>query len=653
MSSFEFDHSDSSDLDSGPRKQKNFGQRYKSLSDVANAEEPFVGSTYDTIVTPDDANTSYDSFPKKKTSMASRWYQLAKPELLLLFLGTIGLFISSATFLAIPVIAGWIVDQIINESGDVDTPKTLPGGYPMPTLTELVLILVVIFVIGAFFTFVRGTLFTVAGERVVARMRRDLFASIMRQEVAFFDQSRTGDLTNRLSSDTQTIQNAVTVNISMGLRYVCQSIGSLAFLLFISWKLTIVMLIIVPVVMIGAVVYGLFVKKLAKQTQDALAKASEVAQEAIANLRTVRSFSKEDDEVRKYWERVDETYKLGRSKAIAYGSFAGIATLLVEMSFGGVMWYGAYLVLHEEMSLGQLTSFLLYTFSVAGAFAGMSVLYGDFMKAIGASEHVFGLLDRQPLIRYKGGIRPSRIEGRVEFTNIRFSYPSRPDALVLKGINFGLEPGKVVAVVGPSGGGKTTLTNLLEMFYSPNSGRITLDGEDIQKIDPMWLHEKIGVVSQGPCLFATTIRENICYGWNDAPEDKMVAASRMANAHEFISRFEGGYDTIVGERGILLSGGQKQRIAIARAILKDPKILLLDEATSDLDSESERLVQEALDRVMNGRTVMVIAHRLSTVRNAHLILVMKDGLIAEAGTHEQLMERGDVYYQLVSTQLSL
>jgi len=342
----------------------------------------------------------------------------------------------------------------------------------------------------------------------------------------------------------------------------------------------------------------------------------------------------------------------GKLKSFALGGFAGAATLCVQFSFGLVLLYGGYLVSNDEMTAGALTAFLMYTLSVAMSLGGLSVLYGDFMKAIGASARVFELTDRVPQVNYTGGMRPSSLEGKIALQDVHFSYPSRPDQKVLQGLDLQLQPGHVVALVGPSGAGKTTIANLIEVFYYPNQGRLILDGRDLRDYDPKWLHENVGVVEQLPCLFATTIAKNIAYGLGEnVPMDKIMQAAREAHAHDFIMGFSEGYETLVGERGVRLSGGQKQRIAIARALLKDPSILLLDEATSNLDSESEHLVQKALDALMKGRTVLVIAHRLSTVRNATNIVVMKDGRVAEQGTHEQLMQQEGIYVQLVSRQL--
>jgi len=610
----------------------------------ASVEIDFAGAKDDTpllekTLAPPPGSLEEEARTGTKRATWGRLLSLAKPEWALLLVGTVALFGGSAITLMIPAAAGVIVNAVLGT------------GETAITLEQAVIFLAIAFTIGAVFNAVRATTFTLAGERVVANMRKQLFGSLIKQDTAFYDVTRTGELTNRLSADTTVMQNAVTVNISMGLRYIAQSIGSLFLLFVISWQLTLVMLATVPLVVIGAVCYGLALRNLSKKTQDALARASEVAEESISNIRTVKSFSKEDFEYERYCKEVDESYRLGKLKAFAYGGFSGGATFFILFAFGFVLLYGGYLVVNEQLTAGALTSFLVYTFLVAGALGGMSVLYGDFMKALGASERVFQLMDREPRIRHEGGIVPQSMEGRIIFDNVSFAYPSRPEQQVLKNINLELNPNQVVAVVGPSGGGKTTIANLIEAFYYPNSGAITLDGENLQELSHHWLHEKIGIVSQGPCLFAATIRENIAYGMKDVGMHAIELAAEGANAHEFIQRFPEGYEAMVGERGVRLSGGQKQRIAIARALLKDPRVLLLDEATSDLDSESEHLVQEALDRLMVGRTVLVIAHRLSTVRNADVILVVKNGEIVERGTHDQLMAMQGIYLNLVSRQL--
>jgi ATP-binding cassette subfamily B protein len=413
------------------------------------------------------------------------------------------------------------------------------------------------------------------------------------------------------------------------------------------------MLSVVPVVAIGAVVFGRTVRSLSKRTQDALAAASSVAEETVGNIRTVRSFAREEQEVRRYGARVDEAFALGRKQAATYGAFQGFGAFAAGTAVSVVLWYGGTLVIHGAMSAGELTSYMIYTLYLAFDLGGLSSVYADFMRALGASERVFELVDRVPGVVNVTGHRLDRVEGRMRLEGLTFAYPTRPETNVLQSVDLELEPGRVLALVGPSGGGKSTVAGLIARLYDPQSGRVTLDGTDIRDLDTLWLREQIGAVAQEPVLFAATIEENILYGRPGATHAEVEAAARAANAHAFIEAFPDGYRTLVGERGVRLSGGQKQRIAIARALLKNPRILVLDEATSALDSESEHLVQEALDRLMHGRTVLVIAHRLSTVKDADRVVVIEHGSVAESGSHEELVARDGVYRRLVERQFAV
>jgi len=315
-----------------------------------------------------------------------------------------------------------------------------------------------------------------------------------------------------------------------------------------------------------------------------------------------------------------------------------------------VFWYGGVLVFDGRLTVGQLTSFLIYTLTVAMSLGALADVWGDFMRAAGAAERVFELIDREPTIPLTGGLTPAKVEGRVEYQDVVFAYPARPDAPVLSGVSLTLAPGEAVALVGHSGAGKSTLSHLLARFYDPSSGCIRLDGRDLRELDPSWLRRQVGVVSQEPLLFSSSIADNIRYGRTDATDAQVEAAARAANAHEFISRFPDGYRTKVGERGVQLSGGQKQRVAIARAVLKDPRLLVLDEATSALDAESEHLVQEALDRLLEGRTTLVIAHRLSTVKSADRVVVLDGGRVVQQGTHATLQGEVGLYRKLLERQ---
>lgn len=568
-----------------------------------------------------------------------RLLSLARPEIKLLAFGTMALVIGSAGSLVFPKGIGVLMEAVLRPDG-------------REIMDKAVVALLGVFVIVALAGFARAYFFTLAGERVVAQLRRDLFGAIIRQEVGFFDAQRTGELVNRLASDTGVLQNSVTVNISMALRFTLQAIGCVVVLFYMSWQLSLVMVSIVPIVAIGAAVFARTVRTLSKQTQDALAGAAAVAEESLGNVRTVRAFAREESEVSRYAGQVNNAFELGRKLALAYGAFQGAMGFAAYAAIAAVLWYGGTLVIAGEMGVGDLTSYMLYTLFLAFALGGLSGLYSDFNRAIGASERVFELIDRVPGVVNGNGTKLARVQGHMRLEGLHFAYPTRPEMEVLKGVDIELEPGRVLALVGPSGSGKSTVASLLLRFYDPTAGKVTLDGHDIQSLDTHWLREQIGIVSQEPVLFATTIADNIRYGRPTATDAEVHAAAKAANAHTFIESFTDGYATIVGERGVRLSGGQKQRVAIARAILKDPRVLVLDEATSALDSESEHLVQEALERLMRGRTTLIIAHRLSTVRSADQVVVIDRGTVAEAGTHDALIEKAGVYRRLVEHQFA-
>jgi ABC transporter fused permease/ATP-binding protein len=566
-----------------------------------------------------------------------RLWALASPERSLLAVATLCLLVGTATSLAAPQGIRILMDMVTT-TRNADRMGAMMLGF------------MALFVVGAVFIFLRAYLFTLAGERVVARLRRNLFSQLVQQEVAFFDREKTGDLLNRLSADTGVLQNSVTVNISMALRSVLQALGSAAVLAWTSWHLTLLMLLVVPVVAVGAVLFARSIRGLSRRTQDALAEASQVAEQALSNIRTVRSFAREGLETDRYGQRIQLAFEAGRQSARAYGAFQGGLGLAAYVAIAAVLFYGARLVMAGELSVGDLTAFMLYTLYLAFALATVSSLWGDFNRALGASSRVFELLDRQPSVVSPQGRTLSDVVGKVNLEGVHFSYPSRPDVPVLRGVDLSLQPGRVVALVGPSGSGKSTVSALISRFYDPAEGRVTLDGTDVRELKTDFLRDQVGVVSQEPALFALSIAENIRYGRLNATDAEVEAAARAAHAHEFIARFPDGYRTLVGERGVQLSGGQKQRIAIARAVLKDPRVLILDEATSALDAESEHLVQQALEQLMKGRTVLVIAHRLSTVQGADEVLVLQNGLVVERGRHEQLLVLDGVYKRLVERQ---
>jgi ABC transporter fused permease/ATP-binding protein len=579
--------------------------------------------------------TSTPRIPPKVT--LRRMLALARPEARTLLAGTVFLVIGSGMSLLYPQKMRQLIDEAL-------------GARDRAMIDQIALGMAVIFAVQSLAVALRYYLFSTAGERVVARLRQNLFASLMSQEVAFFDERKTGELTNRLASDTTVLQNTVSSNISMVLRNGVQALGGIAMLFYTSPALTLVMLAVVPPVAVGAVAYGRRVRKLSKEVQDALAASNEVAEESLSGVRTVRSFAAEKSEVARYRSAIDKAFELARKRIRQSSTFMAVASFSGFAAAAAVFWYGGRLVVDGALTVGGLTSFLVYSMFVAFALGALTELWADFMRASGASERVFELMDRQPSIPASGGERPAHTKGRVQLQDVRFTYPARPDVPVLQGIELDIEPGEVVAIVGPSGSGKSTIASLLGRLYDPEGGRILLDGKDLRELDPEWLRQQIGVVAQEPLLFSSSIADNIRYGKAGATAAEVEAAAKAANAHDFITRFPEGYDTLVGERGVQLSGGQKQRVAIARAVLKDPRLLILDEATSALDAESEHLVKDALDRLMKGRTTLIIAHRLSTVMDADRVMVLEGGKIVQSGSHSALMGQEGLYRRLVERQ---
>src|SRR6266511_476497 len=523
----------------------------------------------------------------------------------------------------------------------------------------------------------RALLFSLAGERGVRRVRERLYARLLSQEVGFFDASRTGELVSRLGTDCATLQSLLSAQISMTFRHVITALGGLVLHFFTSPRLTVVMLLVVPPVALGAVAYGRKVRALARRYQDALADASHVAEESLSAIRTVRAFVAEQAERARYGRAVADSYDAARKRAYAGSTFMGAAAAGGYAAMAAVLGYGGRLVAKGDMTAGALTAFLVYTLLIAMSLAALAEVWAEAMRGLGAADRVFELMDRKPEMPLTGGVIPEESRespltadrqrpltlalspgggegskhGRITFEAVRFAYPTRPDAEVLSGLDLEIRSGEVVALVGASGAGKSTVASLVGRLDDPRAGRVLLDGRDLRELDPAWLRAQIGVVPQEPVLFSASIEENVRYGRPGAPHDEVVAACRAAHADTFVRAFPDGYATRVGERGQQLSGGQRQRIAIARAVLKDPRILLLDEATSALDAESEALVQDALEKLMVGRTAIVIAHRLSTVARADRVVVLEEGRVAESGAHAALMQRGGTYRRLVDRQL--
>lgn len=580
--------------------------------------------------------------PKKKREGSPRdllrLLAYAKPHRVRIGVALVSLVIASAFGLAFPKMVQIIIDAAFLHR---DSSK----------LSIYAVSLLGIFAGQAVFSFIRSYLLAYAGERVVADVRTQLYNHLLDLPVSFFAGRRVGELTSRLASDVTVIQTVTTGSMTELLRLSLVLVGGITIIAITNPRLTLVMLCIVPVVILSATFYGRYVRRMSTQVQDKLADSSSVLQETLSAIRIVQSFVREAFERDRYREKIHTALDMAVKRAFASASFIAFIIFVVYGGIASVLWYGSSLVLAGKMTAGELIAFVLYTFVVAFSIGGMSELYGQFQNAIGASRRVFELLDTKAEIATPENAQPlPNARGHVQLQDVRFTYPDERGTEVLKGVTIDAQPGEIVALVGPSGAGKSTLVTLIPRFYDVSDGVVLVDGHDVRTLRLNDLRGAIGMVPQETTLFSGTIKENIAYGKLEASEAEIEAAARAAHAHEFVTSFPDGYSTVVGEKGVKLSGGERQRIAIARALLKDPAILILDEATSSLDSESERLVQEALDVLMQGRTTFVIAHRLSTVRRADRIVVLEDGRIVQEGTHDELLALGGLYKQLHEIQ---
>ena len=482
-------------------------------------------------------------------------------------------------------------------------------------------------------------------------IRMSLYSRLVRLPMSFFDKRRTGELISRITSDVSQLQDTFSTTLAELFRQVITLVAGVAFLLFNTPKLTLFMLGTFPLLVLFAMVFGRFIRRLSKKTQDELAAANVIVEETLQSIVTVKSFVGEAYESARYGNGLGRVVGVALTTAKYRGAFISFIIFALFGGIVGVMWYGASLVASGEMSVGELVSFVLYTTFIGGSIAGLGDIYSQLQKAIGSSERVLEILEEEA--ESEAGDTSVMFRGEIEFDQISFRYPTRPEVEVLKSVSFHIKPGEKVALAGHSGAGKSTIIQLLSRFYEVENGAIRVDDRDVKDWDLKSLRSKIGIVPQEVLLFGGSIRENIAYAKLDASEEEIVLAAKKANAWQFISQFPEGLDTLVGERGVKLSGGQRQRVAIARAILKDPAILILDEATSSLDAESESLVQEALDELMKGRTTLIIAHRLATIRKVDRIYVLSEGKIVEHGSHTELLkDTGGFYANLVRLQFA-
>jgi ABC-type multidrug transport system fused ATPase/permease subunit len=590
--------------------------------------------------------TSKEDLPKAKVTRDSlrravRIFSYTGRHRWKLWLGMFFLLLTGGTALIFPLLLGNLVKSVEKSEFGM--------------INQVGLVLLIVLTLQSVFSFFRIYLFVNYTENTLAHLRQAVYSHLIRLPMSYFSQKRVGELNSRISTDISQISDTLTTTIAEFLRQVMLVFGGIAFLLYISPHLTLLMLCIIPVVAIAAVIFGRFIRKTSREVQDKIAESNTIIEETLQGISNVKAFANEFFETVRYRRSTEEVV----SKAIKGGKYRGVfASFIIFCLFGSivaVIWFGVRLAANNELLIGDLISFIIYSAFVGASFGGIAELYAQIQKSIGATERVFEILDEQGEdIEITERKTYPRFNGEVRFEQVAFHYPSRAEFEVLHNISFTAEKGETIAIVGPSGSGKSTLVSLLLRFYDPQSGTILIDGKNSKDYGLTELRNNMAVVPQDVLLFGGSIRENIAYGKPGASIEEIIEAAKKANAYDFVMSFPEKFDTLVGERGVKLSGGQRQRIAIARAVLKDPSILILDEATSSLDSESERVVQEALDKLMVGRTSFVIAHRLSTIRKADKIIVIDKGVVKETGTHEQLMQVTDgLYRSLNKLQMEL
>ncbi|HTX89812.1 MAG TPA: ABC transporter transmembrane domain-containing protein [Anaerolineales bacterium] len=570
-----------------------------------------------------------------------RLFAFVQPYRARLYLAFVVIVVGSLLGLAGPYSLQFLVDAVFKKN-DVHL------------LNLITLILVGIFLLQSVVYFIRGYLLAFVGERVMADLRLRLFEHLQKLSLSFYNERRTGELVSRVTNDVSTVRSLVTGDVSTAISQVLTFIGALILILVTDWRLTLFMFALVPVVIVVATLFGRRLRSLSSQVQDQLAQATTVLEEGIGGIRVVQSFTREDYEVGRFRKSIEATFSLAMRRIRVSNLFGPLISFLGFGAVVSIFWFGGHEVLAGHLTPGQLFMFLVLTLTIAGSIGQFSGLWTSLQETLGATRRLFDILDTSSDIREApDAVELPRLDGRITFEHVSFAYKDDPDAGILTDVSLEVRPGEVLALVGPSGAGKTTLVNLIPRFFDPTSGEICIDGHELRSLQVRSLRSQIGIVPQETLLFGSTVCENILYGRLDATQDEVIAAAKAANAHEFISQLPKRYDTPVGERGVKLSGGQRQRIAIARAILKDPRVLLLDEATSSLDSESEGLVQEALERLMRGRTSIVIAHRLSTIQNADRIAVLDAGRVVETGTHAELLALDGLYAHLHRLQFRL
>ncbi|KMO87003.1 ABC transporter ATP-binding protein [Megasphaera cerevisiae DSM 20462] len=575
--------------------------------------------------------TQYNSLQSYK-----RLLMFIKPYKKRLVIAVICMAFSGASNVVVP----WLIKDVID--------KVL-ANKDIYTLNLIVIGILILFLLRGFFYFGQRYLMSYVGQKIVNDIREKLYRHLQVLSLSYFDRRKTGNIMSNLTNDVTALQTAIAGNLISFVQEAVILIGSLVSMLFLYWRLTLLTLVIVPLVIFTINFFGSRLRLAGHEVQGKLADITTLLEESISGIRIIRSFNREDYEIKRFLVQNDNNFWALMQTTKLTSLLTPFIQFFAAIAVTAIIWYGGISVINGDMTAGALIAFLIYAINLANPVRRISEIYGEIQKSLAAADRVFDTLDTESDVKEKNdAVTLPFVKGNITFHEVSFSYDEEHPALTH--FNLAIKPGQVVALVGPSGAGKSTVANLLPRFYDVNSGSLTIDGTDVRDVTFASLRQQIGLVPQETLLFNATIRENILYGRLDASEEEIVAAAEAANAHEFILELPGGYDAVVGDRGSALSGGQRQRIAIARAILKNPRILILDEATSALDTESEKIVQAALDRLMEGRTAVVIAHRLSTVRNADHIVVIDHGHIVEEGTHKELLAQHGLYANLYAVQ---